>query len=201
MKTELQPPIPPPIENGPGQFTAGVNVRLNPLSPNTGCQASVGFSLRPIIAAAVNAGVKFKERMSDGELIVEGLEHLTPVDRQRLQANWEGIRDELLPVDHSTPSLCLLEKLGVELIYVDTEERAIAEVWRACDSARTLGLDLETAPRAELLPPTWPIRLTKDGRRSKVQKIVDTSAALDPFRAEVRTCGGKDRGGPHLRTL
>jgi len=196
MKTELQPPIPPPIENGPGQLTAGADVRLagwarekeqqSPLSPDTRGQAPLGFSLRPIIAAAVNAGVKFKERVIDGELVVEGLEHLAPVDRQKLQANWKGICNELLPVDHSTPSLRLLEKLGVELIYVDTEERAIAEVRRICDSARTLGLDLETAPRPEFLPAEWPITVTQDGRRAKVQQIMDTSAALNPFRAEIR---------------
>src|SRR5262249_35173278 len=113
MKTELQPPTPPPVENDLGQFTARADVLLaewgrekkqqGHLSPNTECQAPVGFSPRRIISAAVHAGAKFRERVSDGELIVEGLEHLAPVDRQKLQANWEGIRDELLPVDHSTP--------------------------------------------------------------------------------------------------
>jgi len=196
MKTELQPPTPPPVENDLGQFTAGADVRLaewdrekeqqSPLSPNTGGQAPAGFSPRRIIAAAVHAGAKFKERVIDGELVVEGLEHPAPVDRQKVEANWGTIRDELLPVDHSTPSLLLLEKLGVELIYVDTEERAIAEARRVCDSARTLGLDLETAPRPEFLPAEWSITVTKDGRRSKKQAIRDISAALDPFRAEIR---------------
>jgi DNA polymerase-1 len=32
----------------------------------------------------------------------------------------------------------------------------------------------------------WPISITNDGRRSQVQTVMDTSAALDPFRAEVR---------------
>jgi DNA polymerase-1 len=196
MKTELQPPTPPPVENNPGQFIAGADARLTErdcekeqqshVSSNTGCQASVGFSPRRVISAAVHAGAKFNERVIDGEVVVEGLEHLAPVDRQKVGANWGAIRDELLLVDHSTPSLLLLEKLGVELIYVDTEERAIAEVRRVCNSARTLGLDLETAPRPEFLPAEWPITVTQDGRRSKVQQIVDTSAALDPFRAEIR---------------
>jgi hypothetical protein len=130
--------------------------------------------------------VQFLERVTDGELVVDGLARLAPDDRQKLQANWSDIRDELLPVEHSTPSRRLLERLGVESIYIDTEERATAEVQRICDSVRTLGLDLETAPRPELLPAEWQITVTKDGRRSKVQAIMDTSAALDPFRAEVR---------------
>jgi DNA polymerase-1 len=130
--------------------------------------------------------VKFLERVADGELVAEGLEHLAPLDRQNLEANWEGIRNELLPIDRSTPSLRLVEKLGVELIYVDTEERAAVEVQQICESVRTVGLDLETAPRAEFLPTAWPITVTKDGRRSKVQPLMDTSAGLDPFRAEVR---------------
>ena len=51
-------------------------------------------------------GVKFLERVTDGELVVEGLEHLAPVDRQKLQANWNDVRNELLPVDQfdSIPS-------------------------------------------------------------------------------------------------
>ena len=51
---------------------------------------------------------------------------------------------------------------------------------------KTIGIDLETAPRPEFLPTEWPVAVTKDGRRSKVQEIMDTSAALDPFRAEIR---------------
>jgi DNA polymerase I-like protein with 3'-5' exonuclease and polymerase domains len=172
MKTALQPPPPPPVENGPDQFT--------------GRQAPFGLSPRAIISAAASNGVTFLERVADGELVVAGLEHLASVARQRLQANWGDIRDELLPADHSTPSLRLVEKLGIELVYIGTEERAVAEVPLICESVKTLGLDLETAPRPEFLPPAWPIRLTKDGRRSKVQKIMDTSAALDPFRAEIR---------------
>jgi hypothetical protein len=32
----------------------------------------------------------------------------------------------------------------------------------------------------------WPIAITKDGLRSKVQPVMDASAGLDPFRAEIR---------------
>ena len=91
-----------------------------------------------------------------------------------------------MPDSTSTASRDLLAKLGVELIYIDTEGRAAAEVQRICGSAKTLGLDLETAPRSEFLPVAWPIAITKDGRRSKMQVPMDTSAGLDPFRAEVR---------------
>src|SRR5262249_54301606 len=148
MKTALQPPPPPPVENGPNQFT--------------GCQAPFGLSPREIISAAVSSGMQFLERVTDGELVVAGLERLAPDDRQRLQSNWSDVRDELLPVDHSTPSLHLLEKFGVEFIFIDTEEGATAEVQRICDSVRTLGLDLETAPRPEFLPAERPITVTKD---------------------------------------
>ena len=36
------------------------------------------------------------------------------------------------------------------------------------------------------LPKAWPIVVTKDGTRSKLQTKMDTSPALDPFRAEIR---------------
>ena len=53
-------------------------------------------------------------------------------------------------------------------------------------TGKEVGLDLETAPRSEFLPIAWPIAVTKKGMRSKVQPSMDTSAGLDPFRAEVR---------------
>src|SRR4029077_19345966 len=41
-------------------------------------------ALTAILAAAKKVGVKFMERVADGELIVEGLDQLRPVDRQKL---------------------------------------------------------------------------------------------------------------------
>ena len=139
-----------------------------------------------ILAAAKKAGVTFMERVSDGDLVVEGLDHLSPDGRQKLQANLVDVRSELIAADTSTASLDLLAKLGVEMAYVDTEEGAVAEVQRICRSTGTLGLDVETAPLPEFLPKAWPIVVTKDGRRSKLQASRDTSPALDPFRAEIR---------------
>ena len=88
------------------------------------------------------------EGLSDGELVVEGLHRLALDDCQKLQANLHDIRNELLPEDTSTASLNLLVRLGVELVYVYTEQCAVSEE-RICSSARTLGLDVETAPRPE----------------------------------------------------
>src|SRR5215471_7734455 len=143
-------------------------------------------ALTTILAAAQKAGVKFMERVTDGGLIVEGLDQLASVERQKLQIQWEDVRRELLPDRTSTASRDLLAELGVELVYIDTEERVAAEVKRICGLGTKLGLDLETAPRQEFLPVAWPIAITKDGRRAKVQMTMETSAALDPFRAEVR---------------
>jgi DNA polymerase-1 len=171
-------PAPPPPEGAMTEV---------PLPQHTSrADSSAPVALNALLAAAKSAGVKFMERVADGELVVEGLDHLAPAARQDLQSASDEVRSELLPDDHSTPSVDLLAKLGAELIYIDTEEQAIAEVQRICGSAKTLGLDLETAPRAEFLPLAWPIAVTKDGRRSKVRVTTDTSAALDPFRAEVR---------------
>ena len=139
-----------------------------------------------ILAASKKAGVTFMERVSDGELVVEGLDHLAPDDQQKLQANLDDIRNELLPNDISTASSDLLAKLAIELVYPETEQRAAAEVQRICRSTGTLALDIETAPLPAFLPKAWPIAVTKDGRRSKLQATRDTSPALDPFRAEVR---------------
>ena len=126
------------------------------------------------------------ERVSDGELVVEGLDHLAPDDRQKLQANLHDVCIELLPDDASTASSDLLAKLAIELVYVETEQCAAAEVQRICRSTGTLGLDIETAPLPAFRPKAWPIAVTKDGRRSKLQASRDTSPALDPFRAEIR---------------
>ena len=142
--------------------------------------------LTTILATAKKAGVIFMECVADGELVIEGLDHLAPDDLQKLQANLDDVRSELLPADTSTASLDLLAKLGVETTYVDTEQRAAAEVQRICRSSRLLGLDIETAPLPKFLPIAWPIAVTKDGRRSKLQATGDTLPALDPFRAEVR---------------
>jgi hypothetical protein len=79
--------------------------------------------LTTILAAAQKAGMKFMERVTDGELIVEGLDQLAPIERQKLQAQWEDVRRELLPDDTSTASRDLLARLGVELVYIDTEGR------------------------------------------------------------------------------
>jgi hypothetical protein len=68
-----------------------------------------------ILAAARKAGVKFMERVADGELIIEGLDQLAPIDRQKLQTRWADVRHELLPDDTSTASRDLLARLGVEL--------------------------------------------------------------------------------------
>ena len=143
-------------------------------------------SLTTILAAAKKAGVTFLERLTDGELIVEASDYLAPDDRQKLQANLHYVRNELLPNDTSTASFDLLAKLGIELIHLETEQHAASEVQRICGTSRALGLDIETAPRPEFLPAVWPIAVTKDGRRSKLQAKMDTSPALDPFRAEVR---------------
>jgi hypothetical protein len=143
-------------------------------------------TITTILASAKKVGVKFMERVTDGELIVEGLDQLAPIERQKLQARWEDVRRELLPHDISTVSHDLLASLGIELVCINTESRAAAELQRLCASRRKVGLDLETAPRPEFLPIAWPIAVTKEGRRSKVQPRMDTSAGLDPFRAEVR---------------
>jgi DNA polymerase I-like protein with 3'-5' exonuclease and polymerase domains len=149
-------------------------------------EPSTTRELAAVIASAKSVGVSFLERVLDGELVVEHLEHLAPDGRKELEARFADIRAELLPADYSTPSLHLLTRLGVELIYTNTEERTAAEVQRICRSVQTLGLDLETAPCPDAMPAAWPIAVTKDGRRSRVQPVMDTSAALDPFRAEVR---------------
>jgi DNA polymerase-1 len=150
------------------------------------CPADPPSSVASMVAAARKAGVTFMERVSDGELMVEGLGHLTPDDRQKLDVGWNDIRNELLPADTSTASIDLLTKLGIEPIYIDNEKRAAAEVQRICAAASTIGLDIETAPLPQYLAKAWPIVVTKDGRRSKLQTKMDLSPGLDPFRAEIR---------------
>jgi DNA polymerase I-like protein with 3'-5' exonuclease and polymerase domains len=156
-------------------------VPAQPASP-----ADPPSSVTSMVGAAKKAGVTFMELVSDGELIIEGLDRLAPDDRQKLEAGWSDIRNLLLPNDTSTASIDLLKKLGIEPAYVDDEKLAAAEVQRICAATSTIGLDIETAPLPRYLPKAWPIAVTKDGRRSKLQPKMDTSPGLDPFRAEVR---------------
>ena len=154
--------------------------------PSLACEPTQDPLLTTILAAAKKAGVTFMERVADGDLVIEGLNHLAPDDRQKLLGHRNDIRNELLPDDTSTASLDLLSELGIELVHIENEQRAAAEAQRICRSSRMLGLDIETAPLPKFLPKAWPITITKHGRRSKLQATMDTSPALDPFRAEVR---------------
>ena len=86
--------------------------------PSLACEPTQD-PLTTILAAAKKAGVTFMERVADGELVIEGLNHLAPDDRQKLQADRNDIRNELLPDDTSTASLDLLSELGIELVHID----------------------------------------------------------------------------------
>ncbi|WP_350373046.1 DNA polymerase [Methylobacterium oxalidis] len=125
------------------------------------------------------------ERVRDGELVAHGLEHIQPDLQCALHSKWGDIRSTLLPAS-STASAVLLEQLGVDVVFIHDEQQAAREAGRLCAAADTLGLDVETAPRPEFLPSLWPISVTNDGYLAKTQTVMDTSAALDPFRAEVR---------------
>ena len=150
-----------------------------------GRPASDPADLVAILRMARAAGVTFFERVADGELVADGLAHLSADCQQALTRRWDEIRSALIPAG-MTASLDLLAQQGVDMIFVDSVERAAVEVGRICGSAQTLGLDIETAPPGKHLPVQWPIIITKDGRRSKLQPAMDLSAALDPFRAELR---------------
>jgi hypothetical protein len=139
-----------------------------------------------VLSIAKKEGVVFSERVADGRLVADGLDNLAPADFEELERRWSEVERQLLPNDNSCPSSALLNAFAVDLVYVTTEQQAAFEVSRICGSVRTIAIDLETAPRSEFLPPVHPIALTKYGRRSKVRATLDTSAALDPFRAEVR---------------
>ena len=163
------------------------------LAPNTAVRTDWRSETSPLgqdaiaglLRAASAAGVTFFERVADGELVADGLDGLAADRRQMLMDQWDEIRSELIPAG-ITASLDLLAQHGVEMIFVDSVERASVEVERICGSTQTLGLNIETAPPVDHLPVQWPIAITKHGRRSKLQPIMDTSVALDPFRAELR---------------
>ena len=183
-------PVTAPQVNG---HPAARTDRTPPAQPDVPPQQQPSLACEPtqdplttILATAKKAGVIFMERVADGELVIEGLNHLAPDDRQKLQATGTIFVVSFYLTDTSTASLDLLSELGIEMVHVENEQRAAAEVQRICRSSRMLGLDIETAPLPKFLPKAWPITVTKDGRRSKLQATMDTSPALDPFRAEVR---------------
>jgi hypothetical protein len=142
-----------------------------------------------IVKAARSAGVTFFERVNDGELVAEGLGGLAPNVMQSVQANWLEIRSALLPPQTATASLELLDDLGVELNFVDTEAAATEQVERLCRSGGPLGLDLETAPRSEFLPILWPIAITgpvdlADQVRFRPERELATRGRARPSRRE-----------------
>ena len=58
-----------------------------PLSRPPRADTPAPEALMTILAAAKKVGVNFMERVTDGELMVEGLDHLAPDDHQKLQTN------------------------------------------------------------------------------------------------------------------
>ena len=140
-----------------------------------------------VLKDAKAAGLNFFERATDGELIIDGvlLGLITPELRQKIEEKRPLILSALLPAGPA-PSAALLKKLGVVLVYIEDEQTASEAVARLCAATPLLGVDVETAPRPEFLPVMWPISITNDGLRSRVQTVMDTSAALAPYRAEVR---------------
>jgi DNA polymerase I len=145
-----------------------------------------GEDLCDLLKAVTAAGVSFFESVADGSLLAEGLDQLAPDLQQALRSKWDSICSELIPAIGGRASIDLLANLGIDLVTVDNELLAAEKVASLCGSAQTVGLDIETAPRAEFLPAQWPIKITKEGQRSKLQNTINTAAALDPFRAEVR---------------
>jgi DNA polymerase I len=182
--TQGLPPANSQYETSPAPSPA---VRTEPLSERSslGQDATGEAGIAVLLRMARSAGVTFFERVADGELVAHGLDCLAGDCQQSLTGQWNEIRNQLIPAG-KTASLDLLAHQGVEMIFVDTAERAAVEVERICGSAQTLGLDIESAPPRDHLPVQWPIAITKDGRRSKLQPIMDTSVAFDPFRAELR---------------
>ena len=85
------------------------------------------------------------ERVSDGELIVEGLDCLAPGERQKLETAQRDIHHLLLPSGTSTALIDLLIKFGVEPVYVDDKQWAVAEVQRICAASPRLDAAFETA--------------------------------------------------------
>lgn len=140
------------------------------------------FELRKSLIAA---GVTFYERVVDGEMIAEGAESLPLHLQNELKARRADVRSALMP-DESTASSSLLKQIDVEVSFISDERDAAEKVSHLCKATDTLGLDVETAPRAGFLPTLRPILLTKDGHVAKLQPSFDTLAALDPFKAEVR---------------
>jgi DNA polymerase I len=169
----------------PEPETPPVKPSIDEISEAEAVDSPQGAEVFNVIKFAVAAGVTFFQRVTDGELIENGMQGLQPALLNTVKSMRREIRSALLP-EHTTQSLELLGNLGAELTFIQTEAQASAEITRLCAATNTLGLDVETAPRPEFLPIQWPIAITKDGRRSKTQAAMDTSAALDPFRAEVR---------------
>ena len=144
-------------------------------------QSGSDAELAALLAAAKAAGVTFLEDVSSGALVIDGLDNVTVEIANAVGARVDDIRARFLPAVASTASIDLLGKLDVELIVVKSEEHAAIEVARLCKRSETIGLDIETAPRPEFLPLKWPIQITKDGQRSKIQSTMDTSAGSRSF--------------------
>ena len=92
-----------------------------------GRPASDPADLVAILRMARAAGVTFFERVADGELVADGLAHLSADCQQALTRRWDEICSALIPAG-MTASLDLLAQQGVDMIFVDSVERAAVEV-------------------------------------------------------------------------
>ena len=82
-----------------------------------------------------------------------------------------------------------LSDAGISVVYVTdaaAARRAADELLRDAVESGVIGIDIETAVRAEHRRPL-PIAITKDGRKARRQpKEGDAGLALDPYRARIR---------------
>ena len=89
------------------------------------------------ISLATAAGVTFFERVRDGELVAKGLTGLPAALQEKLKSKRRAIRSALLP-ENKMLSLDLLATLNVELILIEGEDHARAEIARVCAATDVL---------------------------------------------------------------
>jgi hypothetical protein len=133
-----------------------------------------------LLAKATAHGVQF--RLAGATLHVTGADTLHPDDRACLRRYIANIRLRLEP---PAPALDLLDQLDVEVEVITDAGRA-EMVLGQFHGRGTLGFDIETAPldgNGSTSP--W-LRITKDGRRAKVQPYSESDVGLDPFRSAPR---------------
>jgi DNA polymerase I len=147
-------------------------------------------ALRSLLHEATKLGVRF--RISGGSVVIDRLGELPlSIQNELLRYRDNGLLWIYLGgEEQDLPALEFLEQLEVEAILVETLHQAVPAIRSLLRDAHrynnTVGLDIETAPRAGLVERPW-VAINRDGTLSAEQPKPEDKSGLIPHLSDIQT--------------